>query len=340
VSASRLPISETLLELQPADADREGVRYSVVVPVYGNEGTLAALLDELATLAADVDGPLEVVFVVDGSPDGSLVVLRRLLSEKQAFSAQLIALSRNFGSFAAIRVGLAAAAGEYVGVMAADLQEPVTLVRDFFAALATGEHDIAVGVRASRADPFWTVLASRIFWGVFRRLGQPELPRRGVDVFACTRQVATELIRLRESHSSLVGLLYWVGFRRIEIPYERRSRTVGKTGWRFRRKLRYFMDSIFSFTDIPILAMIGLGVFGVVVSLVVGAAVLIAWLAGGVPVAGYTPIMLSIVFTASSVLVSLGVIGSYVWRTYENTKGRPGAIPMTHERFGADDAGR
>ncbi len=296
------------------------------------------LLEELATLAADVDGPMEVVFVVDGSPDGSLVVLRRLLSEGAPFSSQLIALSRNFGSFSAIRVGLAAAGGEYVGVMAADLQEPVTLVRDFFAALSNGEHDIAVGVRASRNDPFLTVLASRIFWSVFRRLGQPELPRRGVDVFACTRQVATELIRLRESHSSLVGLLYWVGFRRIEIAYERRPRTVGKTGWRFRQKLRYFLDSIFSFTDIPIIAIIAIGFIGVVVSVAVGVAVFVAWLAGGVAVAGYTPIMLSIVFTASSVLVSLGVIGSYVWRTFENTKGRPSAIPMTHERFGGVDA--
>ncbi|MFL5925913.1 MAG: glycosyltransferase family 2 protein [Gaiellaceae bacterium] len=329
-------ISETLDELDERHVAPEGVRYSVVVPVYGNEDTLATLLGELGTLATDVDGPLEAVFVVDGSPDGSLVVLRRLLSERLPFSAQLIALSRNFGSFSAIRVGLAAASGEYVAVMAADLQEPVSLVRDFFRALATGEHDIAVGVRTARADPFTTVLAARIFWSVFRRLGQPELPRRGVDVFACTRQVAGELIRLRESHSSLVGLLYWVGFRRIEIPYERRSRAAGKTGWRFRRKLRYFMDSIFSFTDIPILAIIGIGLVGATVSLAVGVAVLVAWLAGSVDVAGYTPIMLAIVFTASSVLVSLGVIGSYVWRTYENTKGRPIAIAMTHERFAAD----
>ncbi len=331
-------ISDALPDLEPHSASRQSVRYSVVVPVYGNEGTLATLVDELATLAAGVDGPLEAVFVVDGSPDGSLVVLRRLLAEQRSFSAQLIALSRNFGSFSAIRVGLAAASGDYVGVMAADLQEPTRLVQDFFTALSSGEHDIAVGVRTARADPFITVLASRIFWSAFRRLGQPELPRRGVDVFACTRQVAGELIRLRESHSSLVGLLYWVGFRRVEIPYERRSRTVGKTGWKFRRKLRYFLDSIFSFTDIPILAIILIGMVGVAVSLAVGVAVLVAWLAGAVHVEGYTPIMLAIVFTASSVLVSLGVIGSYVWRTYENTKGRPAAIPMTHEHFGGDEA--
>src|SRR5206468_6803376 len=119
---------------------------SVIVPVYRNEETLPALVERLDGLAREFDGPLEAVFVVDGSPDASLLVLRRLLSLKHRFSSQLIALSRNFGSFSAIRAGLAAADGEYMAMMAADLQEPVELVRDFFHGLAGGEHDIAIGV--------------------------------------------------------------------------------------------------------------------------------------------------------------------------------------------------
>jgi polyisoprenyl-phosphate glycosyltransferase len=313
------------------------VRYSVVVPVYGNEATLAALVAELGTLAASLDDALEVVFVVDGSPDGSLPLLRRLLSERIPFGAQLIALSRNFGSFSAIRAGLAAAEGDFVAIMAADLQEPIELVHQFFAALASGEHDVAVGIRTERSDPFMSMLFSRVFWGLFRHFGQPELPRGGADVFACTREVASHLIRLEESHTSLIGLLYWLGFRRIEVPYVRRPRPQGKSAWRFRRKLRYLLDSLFSFTDLPIMAITAIGLIGAAVSLVVGLGVFVAWLTRGTEVAGYTPIMLAIVFTASSVLVSLGVIGSFVWRTYENTKGRPGAIPMTHERYRAAD---
>jgi glycosyltransferase involved in cell wall biosynthesis len=310
------------------------VRFSVVVPVYGNEQTLAALLAQIEGLAAGVDGPLEVVFVVDGSPDGSLVLLRRLLAES-ALRAQLIAHSRNFGSFSAIRTGIAVAEGEFVAIMAADLQEPISLVRDFFEVLSGGEFDVAVGVRAGRSDPLMTTLTSRAFWRIFRRVGHPDLPRGGADVFACTRQVAGQLLRLDESHSSLIGLLYWVGFRRCEVPYERQARVEGKTAWRFRRKLRYFFDSLFSFTDVPIMAITAIGMLGVIVSIVVGLAVLIAWLTSGTSVAGYTPIMHSIVFTASSVLLSLGVIGSYIWRTYENTKDRPHAIAMSHERFPA-----
>ena len=193
------------------DSPAPVVRYSVVVPVYGNEATIPALVERLGALTDWLDDSLEAVFVVDGSPDGSLPLLRRLLTEEARFEAQLITLSRNFGSFSAIRAGLAAAEGEYVAIMAADLQEPIELVRDFFAALSGGDHDVAVGVRAARSDPPLTMLASRMFWKLARSLGQPELPSGGADAFACTRQVASHLIRLDESHSSLIGLLYWVG---------------------------------------------------------------------------------------------------------------------------------
>ncbi len=309
-------------------------RYSVVVPVYRNEATLAALVERLAELAPELDGPLEVVFVVDGSPDGSLVLLRRLLAEQHAFSSQLIALARNFGSFNAIRAGLAAAEGELIGVMAADLQEPVSLVREFFERLSTGEYDVAVGARTSRADDRGSQTAARLFWWLYRRLVQPEIPPGGVDVFGCTRQVAGELIRMDESHTSLVGLIYWVGFRRVEVPYDRLPRPEGTSAWSFRRKMRYLLDSVFSFTDVPITVIIVLGVVGVTVSTVAGIAVLAAWATDQIDVPGYTPLILAVFFMTSLVLISLGIVGSYVWRTYENSKRRPGSVTMTHERFG------
>jgi polyisoprenyl-phosphate glycosyltransferase len=308
-------------------------RYSVVVPVYRNEPTLAALVERLEALAGELDAPLEVVFVVDGSPDGSLLLLRRLLSEEHRFSAQLIALSRNFGSFSAIRAGLAVAEGDFIAMMAADLQEPVSLVDDFFRGLASGEYDITIGVREGRSDPGRGMAASRLFWWLFRHLVEPDIPSGGVDVFGCTRQVAGQLLRLEESHTSLVGLLYWVGFRRLEVPYVRQPRPVGKSTWSFRRKLRYLLDSIFSFTDLPITAIILVGVIGIVVSFGSAIAVLAAWAAGSINVPGYTPLMLALFFMASMILIALGLVGSYVWRTYENSKGRPGAVAMTHERF-------
>jgi glycosyltransferase involved in cell wall biosynthesis len=314
---------------RPADRPR----YSVVVPVYRNEETLAAVVRRMTELADHLDGGLEVVFVVDGSPDGSLILLRRLLPETTAFSSQLTGLSRNFGSFSAIKVGLAAAEGDYVAVMAADLQEPLSLIEAFFAALSQGDSDVAIGARTTRSDPLPGRALSQAYWWLYRRFVRPDMPAGGVDVFACTRQVVDQVVRLEESHTSLIGLLFWLGYRRVEVPYERQPRSVGRGGWTLRRRLRYLLDSVFSFTDLPVMLLTLVGVVGVLASSAVAIVVLVAWLAGTIDVAGYTPLMLAVVFTASSTLLGLGVIGSYVWRTYENTKGRPGAVPMSHERF-------
>jgi glycosyltransferase involved in cell wall biosynthesis len=308
-------------------------RYSVVVPVYRNEETVPALVERLDEIATAVSGQLEVVFVVDGSPDESHGVLRALLHEQHSFSAQLIALSRNFGSFSAVKAGLAEARGELVAVMAADLQEPASLVEDFFAQLDTGAYDVAVGVRTSRDDPASSATASRLFWWLYRRLVQPEIPPGGVDVFACTRAVARRLVELEESHTSLVGLLYWLGYRRVEVPYARLARPSGRTAWSLRKRIRYLQDSIFSFTSLPIAVITAVGVLGVLASLGYAAIVFAFWATGRIDVEGYTPLMLAILFMASSILVALGIVGSYVWRTYENSKGRPTSVVMSHEEF-------
>ena len=137
--------------LLPSDSvEPAPIRYSVVVPVYGNAATLPQVVDRLTTVANGLDGPLEVVFVVDGSPDDSLEVLQRTLPDVK-ISSQLVTHSRNFGSFPAIRTGLAAARGEFIGVMAADLQEPPELMEEFFARL--GRHGDQLPLVQRRAEP-------------------------------------------------------------------------------------------------------------------------------------------------------------------------------------------
>lgn len=325
--------------MHSADSDlgsSEGFpRYSIVIPVYGNEGTIATLLERLELVQFELDAELEGVFVVDGSPDGSLILLRRMLAGV-TFTSQLIAHSRNFGSFAAIRTGLAAAQGEFVAVMAADLQEPPELMPRFFAALADGTHQVAVGTRTSRQDPGLSSVVARVFWVLYRRLVNPDIPRGGVDVFACTRAVADRLVAIDESHTSLVGLLFWLGYERAEIPYRRQPRHSGRSGWSFRKKLRYFVDSVFSFTDLPITVLTAIGIVGGAVTLLASGVVLVARMTGRIGQAGYTPLMLVLLMSTFTILFALGVVGSYVWRTYENSKGRPGAIAMSHERFGRD----
>jgi glycosyltransferase involved in cell wall biosynthesis len=311
---------------EPAQSCR--VRYTIVIPVYCNEGNIPDLLEALHQLFLELS-ELEIVFVVDGSPDHSAEKLAHALNDA-AFEWQLVELSRNFGSFAAIRQGLALARGEFVAVLAADLQEPPDLISAFFRELTNGRCDLAVGVRAARADPVLMKLSSALYWRLYRFFVMPEIPRGGVDVFACNRAFLKALLALEERNSFLIGQLFWLGFRRIEIAYERRARTVGKSAWVFRRRLRYMLDSLFAFSDLPITVLFWLGSIGAGLSLLVGFIVILFWLFGLIDVRGYVPIMLAVSFVGSMLLLGQGIVGCYIWRIAENTKKRPLSIILSH----------
>jgi glycosyltransferase involved in cell wall biosynthesis len=302
------------------------------VPVYGNAATLTDLLTQLRSLAMRLDGAAEVVMVVDGSPDDSAAVVRALLP-MPGLAVQLLEHSRNFGSFAAIRTGLSAARGDFVGVISADLQEPVDLLEQFFRVMAAEAADVTVGVRTSRADPMASSVAARAYWGLYRRTVVKQMPAGGVDVFGCTAQVRDALVSMGESHTSLVAQLYWLGYRRVEVPYARQPRADGRSGWSWRRKLSYMQDSIFAFTPLPITLLTAVGTVGTLLALLGSAAVAIAWLSGRITVAGYTPIMLALLLSTSMLLAGMGIVGSYVWRTYENSKHRPLSVVSRHESY-------
>ena len=297
------------------------ITHSLIIPVYRNEAFLPEVLQVVQGFAAALAGAFEVIFVVDGSPDRSEQWLLENLPAS-GVSSQLIALSRNFGSFTAVRTGLAAARGQYIAVMAADLQEPPSLVTDFYRVLAEG-NDVAVGTRASRDDTFSQQAPSRVFWALYRKLVNPDMPAGGVDMFAVSARARDALLALDEAHSSLVAQLYWIGFARVEVPYDRLARKHGESGWTLRKKITYLLDSIFSFTDIPITLLTSLGFVGTIVFLLVGVGLMAARLFGMIAVPGYTAIMVTILFSASLILFGLGIVGNYVWRAYENTKHRP-----------------
>ncbi|WP_287963216.1 glycosyltransferase family 2 protein [Alcanivorax sp.] len=308
---------------------------SLVIPVYRNEDNLPELLSFLRKLNGKIDG-LEIVFVIDGSPDGCF---DRLANELpcQPYPSQLILLSRNFGAFAAIRRGLEEARGSYFAVMAADLQEPEHLVIDFFKLLDAGNVDVVMGKRTDRDDPWLSALLSGVFWSMYRRFVIPDVPDGGVDVFACNEKVRDALMRLEEINSSLIGQLFWVGFRREFVAYKRQGRKAGKSAWNFRRKLRYMLDSVFSFSDLPILMFLWIGGVGILSSVMISLIVIVARLMSLISIPGYTPIVLSIYFMGSLLLLGQGLIGSYVWRCNENTKRRPITLVSIRKTFMPED---
>ena len=305
---------------------------NLIVPIYRNEENIPELLERFEELNRQVKGGINVVCVVDGSPDNCFHLLAAGL-EAATYTSTLMLLSRNFGSFAAIREGLKAADAGYFAVMAADLQEPAELVVDSFNALQKDECDVALGTRVARDDPWMSRLGSMMFWTIYRRLIQRELPKGGVDVFACNRAFRDQLLTFREANTSLVGQLLWLGFRRKQIPYVRQPRKHGSSAWKFDAKIKYLMDSIYSFSDLPIKVFLALGLVGIITSAVMGTIVFVSRITGAITVPGYTATVIAIVFFAGLNLFGLGIIGSYVWRAYENTKDRPLAIVMLQRHF-------
>jgi glycosyltransferase involved in cell wall biosynthesis len=207
--------------------------------------------------------------------------------------------------------------------MAADLQEPPELVTSFFSILNRNEADVVFGHRLARHDGVTDKLMSNLFWSFYRRFIVPDIPPGGVDVFACTDRVRDALLTIEESNSSLVAQLFWVGFRRKFVSYTRQTREKGKSAWSFKRRFRYMLDSIFSYSDLPVMLLFWIGLIGVLSSITFAFVVLLAKLLGLVDVAGYTAIMLTILIIGSLLLFSQGLVGCYLWRTLENTKRRP-----------------
>lgn len=305
---------------------------SVVVPVYRNADGIPALVDVLRGLARQVEGGFEAVFVVDGSPDESCALLRDALPSA-GFPSRLVELTRNFGAFPAIRVGLERARGEVIAVMAADLQEPPELALRFLEALRDDRADVGFGVRDGRDDPPLGKLLSTVFWSLYRRLVMPDIPRGGVDIFAVSADFRDRLLALREANTSLLAQLFWLGGRRVFLPYPRMRRQHGRSAWTLGKKLRYFSDSVFAFSDLPVRILFATGVLSMATAVLLALMVVVARISGWVTLPGYAATLFTILFFAAINTLGLGVVGSYAWRAFENTKGRPLALVHSEDTF-------
>ena len=306
---------------------------SLVIPVYRNEANLPRLLPELERLRGMVPGEFEVIFVVDGSPDRCLEILRERLP-LAGFRSQLLALSRNFGSFAAIAAGMARARGECLAVMAADLQEPIELAQQFYEIMGAGKADLVFGVRGKRSDPWMSHFSANLFWSLYRKFVIPEMPPGGVDVFGCTGEVRDHLLQLQGIDTNLIALLFWVGYRREYVVYERQARLEGKSAWTLRKKLRYSLNSVFNFTDLPIQVLLYAGGLSMLLALLTSAIVIFAKLRGDIPVPGYAPTVLAIMFFGALTSLGFGIVGQYLWLGLQISRRRPNYLVRAVEEHG------
>ena len=305
------------------------IDFTLVVPIYKNEDLIPDLMVAVEGIRRDIGCTFEAVFVVDGSPDLCFIKIKEEISRLN-FPSQLILLSKNFGSFSAIRAGLEYGRGRFFGVMAADLQEPPELLIKFHQLLATEKCDVVVGVRRNRSDPFFTKMTANLFWYFYRKYIFREMPVGGVDIFGCNSVFRDHLLQLNESRTSLIAQLFWMGFDREYVVYDRRIRVSGKSSWTMNKKIQYMLDSIFSFSDLPITLLIKTGIIGIIVTVILSIAIILFRFMHLITVPGYVPIMLSILFCSSLNLMGFGIVGVYAWRGYENSKNRPISIVSKH----------
>ena len=305
---------------------------SLIIPVYNNEETLNILVEKITDISNQLSENLEVIFTIDGSPDRSYEILKKILPKKK-FSSKIVLLSKNFGSFNAIRAGLKVANGKYFAVMAADLQEPSDLILNFFRTLENEPIDVVIGVRDGREDPFFSKIFSNLYWFFYKKFIIKGTPTGGFDVFGCNRLFRSNLLKLKETNSSLLSQILWIGFRRKEILYKRLERKLGTSQWTFNKKFTHMMNSIFSFSNFPIKLLMTLGTFGIFFFGISGLITVIAKFMGLIKIQGYTSLFLLIGFIGALYIFSMGLIGSYVWRIYENSKARPLSIILKIDEF-------
>lgn len=296
--------------------------FSIVVPVYFNELNLPDTIPVLLGLAKELPAySLELVFVDDGSADRSLEVLYDFQS-RHPETIKVVKLTRNFGSMAAIQAGLSLAAGDCVGVITADLQDPPELFLKMLAHWENGKKAV-YAVRTDREESSSQKLFSNLYYDLLRRFALPGYPKGGFDFLLIDRQVVAEVNQIREKNTNIMSLIFWLGYEHVMIPYVRRSREKGESRWTMSKKVKLFIDSFVAFSYVPIRFLSLVGLVVALTAFVYGAVVFYAWLNSRIEVKGWTPIMILLAFTAGLQMIMLGVLGEYLWRTLDETRRRP-----------------
>ena len=304
------------------------VKLSIVIPVYYNSENLLPLYADLKEKLLDkATFDCELVFVDDGSGDNSFSVLQQIQALDNR--VQLYKLSRNFGSDSAVLCGLSHCTGDCAVVKAADLQEPTEMIFDMFSAWQAG-NNVVLAVREGREESKTQTFFSNAYYAVTRKFAFPQMPKMGFDVYLVDRKVIEVLSRMDEPNSALSGQLLWSGFTTATVPYVRKARTIGKSRWTLKKKIRLVADTLFSFSTLPITMVTWLGGLSFVGAILWALNALISKLNGDINVTGWTMMFIFNLMSFGIIMLTLGLLGAYLWRTFDAARRRPPYIIEKH----------
>jgi dolichol-phosphate mannosyltransferase len=295
---------------------------AIVVPVFNEQGNLRNFYDAVTDVMRSLgDYDWEFVFVDDGSRDGSFAELAALRARDERVHA--LRFPRNFGSHVAIAAGIDYCRGDAAVVMAADLQDPPALIRDFVDRWRSG-YDIVWGSRTGRDDGALRASAMTLFYRLVRRFAIPTYPSGGTGSFCLISHPVIEAFRQCNERNRLTfGLIAWSGFRETDVPYHRPRRLIGSSSWTTRKMLKAALDTFVSFSSLPIRAISFLGVLVSALSFVFGVYVFINQIFFGTRVQGWTSVMLAVLVLGGVQLLMIGVLGEYLQRVLEEARARP-----------------
>jgi len=296
--------------------------FSVVVPVYQNAANLDDTIPRLMALSARLPGfRLELVFVDDGSRDGSLDILRAHLAPHPGV-IRVVKLTRNFGQTPAIQAGLQHATGDCVGIISADLQEPPEMFVDMVAAWERGGRFVIAERKARPEGPVHRWL-SGIYWRLIRRYAFRDFPQMGYDFCLLDRQVVNDINRISEKNSSIFVLIYWLGYRPVRLPVERIARTQGRSQWHLAQKIGFTLDTLIGFTYVPARLIAVLSFALTSVSLIYLVFAFVSWYVKHAAPPGWMTQIALLTLLGALISFGLGIISEYLLRILDEARKRP-----------------
>jgi dolichol-phosphate mannosyltransferase len=297
-------------------------KFSVVVAAFNEEGNLPLLYDRVLALDwAALGLAPEFVFVDDHSRDRTPAILRELAARDPR--VKVLRFSKNFGSHKAFTAGLENATGDAAVILAADLQDPPETIPLLVAKWRAGAKVVWAEREERAGESVGTKFFSRLYWHLMRRYAEVEPPKKGADFLLVDRRVLEVLRASPEKHTSLLSLIQWMGFTQDSISYVKQERHSGRSKWTLRKKLKLAVDSFVSFSYFPIRVMSLVGFLFAFTGFIYAVFVAVRAVFYGSPVQGWPALMCAVLIVGGVQLVMLGVLGEYLWRAFDETRGRP-----------------